>query len=180
MGYNILVNLLILSFFLWLLISFLCPYPLNYLNATTVVWILFFTPCLKVCFNGSALLKGSGKCFEMFLSLARRFDVTESMLCTIAMQLLTGTLGPWVWNYTVKPPLNATWQAMAWTKQRQHLCHAHSNWYTKSIFRRVFHKCLNTWGKDVCKIRMSSKNPIEPERILFLKHHVLLENQAKT
>lgn len=39
----------------------------------------------------------------MFLSLARRFDVTESVLCTIVMQLLTGTLGPAFWNYTVKP-----------------------------------------------------------------------------
>lgn len=39
----------------------------------------------------------------MFLSLARRFDVTESVLCTIVMQLLTGTLGPTFWNYTVKP-----------------------------------------------------------------------------
>ncbi|XP_075030531.1 choline/ethanolaminephosphotransferase 1 isoform X4 [Calonectris borealis] len=33
------------------------------------------------------------------------FDVTESMLCTIAIQLLTGTLGPWFWNYTI-PILN--------------------------------------------------------------------------
>jgi len=41
----------------------------------------------------------------MFLSLARRFDVTESMLCTVAIQLLTGTLGPWFWNYTVKRTL---------------------------------------------------------------------------
>ncbi|XP_068275366.1 choline/ethanolaminephosphotransferase 1 isoform X1 [Nyctibius grandis] len=28
------------------------------------------------------------------------FDVTESVLCTVAIQLLTGTLGPWFWNYT--------------------------------------------------------------------------------
>ncbi|XP_010151983.1 PREDICTED: choline/ethanolaminephosphotransferase 1, partial [Eurypyga helias] len=33
------------------------------------------------------------------------FDVTESMLCTIAIQLVTGTLGPWFWNYTI-PILN--------------------------------------------------------------------------
>ncbi|XP_053943455.1 choline/ethanolaminephosphotransferase 1 isoform X1 [Cuculus canorus] len=56
-------------------------------------------------YNGSLQLKRSGQCFEMFLSLARRFDVTESMLCTIAIQLLTGTLGPWIWNCTI-PILN--------------------------------------------------------------------------
>ena len=33
------------------------------------------------------------------------FDVTESVLCTIVMQLLTGTLGPMFWNYTI-PILN--------------------------------------------------------------------------
>ncbi|XP_027765414.1 choline/ethanolaminephosphotransferase 1-like [Empidonax traillii] len=36
---------------------------------------------------------------------ARRFDVTESVLCTVAIQLLSGILGPWVWNYTI-PILN--------------------------------------------------------------------------
>ncbi|XP_051664717.1 choline/ethanolaminephosphotransferase 1 isoform X4 [Manacus candei] len=38
-------------------------------------------------------------------SLRRRFDVTESVLCTVAIQLLSGILGPWVWNCTI-PILN--------------------------------------------------------------------------
>ncbi|XP_027524936.1 choline/ethanolaminephosphotransferase 1 isoform X2 [Pipra filicauda] len=33
------------------------------------------------------------------------FDVTESVLCTVAIQLLSGILGPWVWNCTI-PILN--------------------------------------------------------------------------
>ena len=62
---------------------------------------------MQICSDGftetEVLKKKINKCFEMFLSLARRFDVTESVLCTIVMQLLTGTLGPTFWNYTVKP-----------------------------------------------------------------------------
>lgn len=30
-----------------------------------------------------------------------RFDVTESQIIIIICQLLTGTLGPWFWNFTV-------------------------------------------------------------------------------
>ncbi|XP_027557660.1 choline/ethanolaminephosphotransferase 1 isoform X1 [Neopelma chrysocephalum] len=33
------------------------------------------------------------------------FDVTESVLCTVAIQLLSGMLGPWLWNCTI-PILN--------------------------------------------------------------------------
>lgn len=30
-----------------------------------------------------------------------RFDVTESQIIIILFQLLSGTLGPWFWNFTV-------------------------------------------------------------------------------
>lgn len=107
--------------------------PLNPNAQETVVWIFFPSP---------------------------RFDVTESMLCTVAIQLLTAAVGPWVWNYTVKPALmlpGRQWHGLS----RGSTFVMHVGTGVKSIFLRVFHKCFNTrWGKNVCKVWISSKNLI--------------------
>lgn len=91
----------------------------------------------------------SGQCSDLFLSPTCSFDVTESMLCTVAIQLLTGTLGPALWNVTVKPRLG---------RAGQRLCHALL--WAKPVQR--LH--LSTRRKN---ISMSRKNLIELETNFF-------------